>query len=317
MFIEYPGCNISAVRLARNDDQEVTWVTGTAHDGSSNKLIVWTSGKCPQVMNGSSTCELKQQSEENFRGDVTRVCPFKGSMVAAASSDGHITVYNLNSYQLDQVCQTNVFPSSCNDVVWSELNHSLIAAGDDGQVSFLELSRLSAKPKSVKISQTPITSLDLVSSNEIICGNSAGHLKVIDMRKGTVVMSLPNTLSSIQVVKRNPSNGHLVVSGNESGNVCLWDLRSEGSILVQFSAHDSLITELQYKENESNIIISSSLDGQLLKWNLLPSCQLQSVDSLVSPQSAAGPSITCFHLNPLGNEIVYGTDNEVLSFTSL
>ena len=148
-------------------------------------------------------------------------------------------------------------------------------------------------------------------------GNSAGHLKVIDIRKGAVVMSLPNTLSSIRVVKRNPCNGHLVVSGNESGNVCLWDLRNEGSILVQFSAHDSLITELQYKENESNIILSSSLDGQLLKWNLLPSCQLQSVDSLVSPQSSAGPSISCFHLNPSGNEIIFGTDNEVLSLTSL
>ena len=127
MLIEYPGCNISAVRLVSNDNQELTWVAGTAHDGPNNKLMVWTSGKSPQIINDS--CELKQQSEECFRGDVTRITPFKGSMVAAASTDGSITVYNLNSTQLEQVCQTNVFPSTCHDVICNDSNDCLIAAG--------------------------------------------------------------------------------------------------------------------------------------------------------------------------------------------
>lgn len=168
MFVEYRGCNISSIRLACNGDRELTWIAGTAHDGPHNKLAVWTSGKSPQIIN--DTCELKQQSEENFRGDVNRVCPFKGSMVAAASSDGHITVYDLSSNRLQQVCETNVFPSACHDVICNELNHCLIAAGDDGQVSLMELSRLSAKPKNIIVSQTPISSLDSISTNEIICG---------------------------------------------------------------------------------------------------------------------------------------------------
>lgn len=108
---------------------------------------------------------------------------------------------------------------------------------------------------------------DFRSVNCCMCvavGNSAGHLKVVDCRKGDVVMSLPNTLSQITVVRRNPSNGHLVASGNDMGNVCLFDLRNTGSVLIQFSAHDSLLTELQYKQSENNVILSSSLDGQLL-----------------------------------------------------
>lgn len=168
MFVEYPGCNVSAVRLAAHDDRELTWVTGTTHDGSSNKLMVWTSGKSSQIVNGSG--ELKQHSEINYSGDVTRICPFKGTMVAASSSDGHITVYNLNSHKLEQVCQTIVSTSTCHDVICSESNHCLIVAGDDGNVSLLDLGRLSAKPKHFPISQTPISSLDIVSSNEIICG---------------------------------------------------------------------------------------------------------------------------------------------------
>lgn len=83
------------------------------------------------------------------------------------------------------------------------------------------------------------------------------------------------------------------------------------------AAHSACITELQYKENETNVILSSSLDGKLIKWRLLPTCELTSADAIVSPQSLAGPAVICFSMHKNVNELVYANDKEILSMISM
>lgn len=106
-------------------------------------------------------------------------------------------------------------------------------------------------------------------------------------------------------------------SGTQAGNLCLWDLRKADAALLQLAAHSACVTELQYKENETNVILSSSLDGKLIKWNLLPTCEVTAAEAIVSPQSLAGPAIICFNLHKQANELVFATDKEVLTLISM
>ena len=97
----------------------------------------------------------------------------------------------------------------------------------------------------------------------------------------------------------------------------MWDMRKVDAALVQLAAHDSCVTELQYKENETNVVFSSSLDGKLIRWNFLPTCEVTQAEAIVNPQSLAGPAVCCFHLNTHSNELVYATDKEVLNLIAL
>ena len=91
-------------------------------------------------------------------------------------------------------------------------------------------------------------------------------------------------------------------------------MRNECEAILQVSSHESSITGLLYDVNQANSLYSSSLDGQLLRWEFERS-QMKTVEPLVRPMNLAGPSINCFCLTKKANgktQLIYATDREVL-----
>lgn len=96
--------------------------------------------------------------------------------------------------------------------------------------------------------------------------------------------------------------------------MCLWDMRNVNEPVLQVSSHDSPITGLLYDVSQINSLYSSSLDGQLLRWEFAKH-EMKKVEPLVRPINLSGPSINCFCLTGKSNgktQLIYGTDREVL-----
>lgn len=121
-------------------------------------------------------------------------------------------------------------------------------------------------------------------------------------------------LSSLECVRRHHSNGHIVSCGNDLGLLSIWDLRNQAENLDFVSAHDYAITALQYVFTETNSALSSSLDGQLLKWNFSADNRLQNVQCVFG--SKGNSAITSFDLS-VGGRLAFFTDLESLYVMSL
>ena len=326
LVVRHPACKLSAVRFLDDptDVQQRRFVTGS-WEQLVNSLHLWSASR-------DGVRQLHRLTHE--AGDVCAIQPLNGGLVATASSSGSLSVYYMDGEELKQVSERSVSKAVLTSL--ASADDGVISGGEDGVLSFLSVDKLSGPVKQQVVCDIPITCLDALSGSQVLCGNTAGSVKAVDSRSLNVASSLTNSSSPVVVVRRNPSNPHLIVSlpscllfpltltivtgqacGTQSGSLCLWDVRKADSALLQLAAHSACVTELQYKENETNVIFSSALDGKLIRWNLLPTCEVTGAEAIVSPQSLAGPAITCFHLHRSFNELVLATDKEVLSYVTM
>ncbi|RWS31264.1 hypothetical protein B4U80_13175 [Leptotrombidium deliense] len=318
MIVEYVSQKINAIRWRSTTDAmfrsafESTFVCGTTdncHKSDTNKVIL---GSVDSAID--DTVDISFKHELPIRGDVTRVITFNDILSLVTSNAGDARLYQINETG-DKLSEIKVWYKldefGCMDAVHISPSTAVIC-GKEGIIKSVDVVKTDSDPQSSKvISQTSLECIEQLSPNEVIVGNESGLLKVIDLRTSDSTMSLGYNLSIITCVKRNPSNRHIIASGNDSGVLSLWDLRSNASHLLHVAAHNALISELQYKENDNNTIITSSNDGQLLKWTLTPSSQFEKVDAIMGKEG--DPAVNSFHIN-MNNDIIFSTDNEVLYF---
>lgn len=96
--------------------------------------------------------------------------------------------------------------------------------------------------------------------------------------------------------------------GNDQGVLRIIDLRNTTKDLQLIAAHEAPITELKYKNSEPNTIITSSLDGELLKWTFsIDTVSLVDVSSLFGSKRSS--SILSFDLNA-NDWLTFSTDLE-------
>jgi len=303
---EYPGHKISALTFVPTPLQESIIVTGTCDQGSDNRIQVWM-----KLDN-----ELELLHEDLFIGDVHAITFIQDSLVAATSSKGTLFVYHLNNHQLDQVSESLVSKGPANDIVFNHGSKDMIAVGEDGSLSLVNLSRLSDNPVRKSISSTPLTCIECLDENKVMVGNTAGHIKLVDLRSGKTESSFPNNLNCLTVIRQNPGSHHFIMAGYQTGNIALWDLRNKNPLPLEMSTHDASVTGMQFLDGDG-VMVTSSLDGHLLQWTLDPSCMVSKVDPLIRPISIDGPAISCFHYRRgVNNEIAFANDREVLSVYS-
>lgn len=169
MIIEYTGCQISAVRLLnQNENQGLTWVTGS-RDEEKNRISLWTSSHTPH--GGDDRLSLKLERYFPFSGDVNGICCFKDTLVAIASSPGFLHLFDTRNFDIQQVFASKISSMACNDVIYMESLRCLVASGDEGTIVQHPLEASKGRSKVHRVSETPISSLDSVSNTEVICGN--------------------------------------------------------------------------------------------------------------------------------------------------
>lgn len=102
-----------------------------------------------------------------------------------------------------------------------------------------------------------------------------GHVFMIDLLLGTVVMTMRNIENMpIRAIHWHPTNEFQYVTGNDNGNMYLWDLRFQNHCVFKFKndysfshtiSHSNPVIGLHFY-NDGNGIISVDNMGGIKTW---------------------------------------------------
>ncbi|XP_053571863.1 protein FAN [Bombina bombina] len=99
-------------------------------------------------------------------------------------------------------------------------------------------------------------------SRHVLSTGKDGCLKVIDVQTGMLISSLP----SGEEQRCFCWNGHTVLSGNESGELLVWDLLG-GRVIEKIPGHTDAVKCIWMNES-CNTIITGGADKQIIFWKL-------------------------------------------------
>lgn len=206
----------------------------------------------------------------------------------------------------------------CNDMLFCPQLNSVITCGDDGSLAIFNIEKpqkITRKP----VSKSSLKCMDMVNPNEVICGSLNGCLKHYDIRTDDCIGSYSNQgLSTLMCIQRNPNVNHLAIGGNDQGSIIIYDLRNDRSAIAEISAHTAAITKVKYRPRDSNIVYSSSVDGDLFRWNLSPEFIVNHIPKKVESIGCTSDplSITSFDVNYFG-DMLYTTDHGAIFYRKL
>lgn len=104
----------------------------------------------------------------------------------------------------------------------------------------------------------------------------AGHVFIIDMLHGIVVMTMKNIeKSETRTIQWHPTNEKQYVTGNDNGNIFLWDIRYQMKYVLKFqrdnsgliSSLDKAVLGLRFYNNGNNIM-SVGHKGGIKTWDV-------------------------------------------------
>lgn len=289
--------------------------------GSNSSISIWQFHDEPACFDQLPIIEV---ASEKTPAKVSRVHHI-GSMTFSALANGTVFLHELVTKRqghksLVLISRTDNLHHSykCNDMLFCAQLNSVITCGNDGALGMFNIE----KPDKVNhkfVSKSSLKCMDMVNPNEVICGSLNGGLKHYDIRTEECVGSYSNqNLSSLLCIQRNPNVNHLAIGGNDQGSIIIYDLRNDRSAVAEISAHSAAVTNIKYRPRDSNIVYSSSVAGDLFRWNLcaeIPANYIpKKVESIGCTQDPL--SITSFDVNHLG-DMIYSTDHGAIFYKKL
>lgn len=98
---------------------------------------------------------------------------------------------------------------------------------------------------------------------------------MIDMHRGIVIMTMRNIENiPIRAIHWHPTNELHYATGNDNGNIYLWDLRFQKDFVLKFSNDDSFSKTTSHSHpviglrfyNDGNSVISVDNKGSIKTW---------------------------------------------------
>jgi len=315
MIVDYVSNTISCLRWNSTESSinsvDGNYLVTSTHWELQNQLNVFN------VNRGEKSLELVKSSSKPVECSVQKLATFGKSNVIACKENGSASLYSVDqtssNYQINEIKNwSNLSNLPLTDIVVDLSKKSLVLSGEDGYLHFIDINSTNYKATKSKeeLSKSSITCIELLNTSEYIFGNEIGSLKLYDVRKGEVNLNfnLVSNLSSINCVRKHKGNNYIVACGNDQGVLRIIDLRNTTKDLQLIAAHEAPITELKYKNSEPNTIITSSLDGELLKWTFsVDSVNLVDVYSIFGTKGSS--SILSFDLN-VNDWLAFSTDLE-------
>lgn len=289
--------------------------------GSKTLISIWQFHDDPGSFDQLPIIEV---ASENIKSRASRVHHI-GKMTFTALIDGTVLLHEVvtkpNGRQsLSLISESTDLHKSykCNDMLFCPQLNSVITCGNDGALAMFNIE----KPKKISrkpVSKSSLTCLDMVNPNEVICGSLNGTLKHFDIRTDGYIGSYSNkSLSTLMCVQRNPHVNHLAIGGNDQGSIVLYDLRNVKSAVAEISAHRAAVTNVRYRPKDPNIVYSSSVDGDLFRWNLTPEFLVSHIPRKIESIGCTSDplSITSFDVNYFG-DMIYTADHGAIFYKKL
>ncbi|XP_067207554.1 nucleoporin Nup43 [Linepithema humile] len=323
---------ISKIRWQHGDFTEArNFLTGS-WDNPVNKITHWTfrtnydEEPSPVVL-----------SSYTFLGDVTELKFISKDFFVVSSSLGSVRLLQIEeecaefkehmAWEFIHNFKTTDY-ASCTAL--STFEQDIASAGEDGKLNLLT----AAEKKPVRVIDADSCSIycvDFLKHNEVLTGNSRGHMKIWDLRSNrdvpdTTFMLSDQVKTAATSVTHHPTQRHIVVAGGGDGSLTAWDLRENTYPVLQLNAHTKAISEILFHQDRPDNIFTCSVSGELWHWNNAQSSKLKldSTDThwlkqTISANGKVNATSLCAAMHKPINSIdinrstlLFGCDNEAM-----
>jgi WD40 repeat protein len=184
-----------------------------------------------------------------------------GKIIASASDDYHVRLWDAQSGQLKKVLKGHT--KRVNTLAYS-LNGNILASGsDDGKILFWDAT--SGQLQKILPVKSSVNTLTYHPDGKILAsGSDDGNIQLWDAKSGQLKKTLPTpSKSGINTLIYRP-DGKILASGSDNGDIQLWDTKSNQ--LKKTLPIKSSINVLTY--HPYNTMLAAGLDnGNIQRWD--------------------------------------------------
>lgn len=155
------------------------------------------------------------------------------------------------------------------------LDGTLLVSGGGGQIRLWNATTLQSIGRPGKTDHHLVKTVAFSPNSKVIASADEGNrLRLWDVEQDLLPIGLPlegheepaKGLGEVTSVAFSPSDGKHITSGDDDGNLRLWDAKTGEPIGDPFKGHKSSVTSLAFRP-DGRRIVSGSLDGSILIWN--------------------------------------------------
>ncbi|XP_064618268.1 nucleoporin Nup43-like [Liolophura sinensis] len=254
-------------------------------DDDDNKICLW---KLDDSSAGDISLQDSAWAAENepkllcdvqHVGDVMALEFVGVEQLVSSSSTGSVSLYRYhpNSRTLSLAHQwpgLHHYPRKrCPCTCVAPRGDEMVATGgEDGRIVLLHLEHKTPVRIIEKGDSCTINDVLFMKQTEIVTVNTAGQLKLFDIRQNTDEAAKTYSVSGedpvpLQCVAKHPGQHHIVATGGEDGMLCIWDLRQEHYPINPLQAHSATLWEVKFHPSSPDNLFTCSDDGSVWHWD--------------------------------------------------
>ena len=268
--LEWPSYSVSI--LSENEKEEkINFLLGTNTNNTESNYLI-------SAFYDIETKQINIKRKLKHPGNVIKVFYLNSKKAITASSDYNIYLYDLNQKNIEVSTKPNLILKShnnyCTSISLNKGRNTLISTSLDGKLYLWNITSSGSlgilKPlNEISYHESCINDSDWNKNNEYLfcsCGDDK-KMNFYDIRDSNKVISV-KTQNQLKKIKYNYMNSNLLLTANDENKIDLWDLRNTKIKLHAFEYHKGEITSIKWSDINEKIFVSSSIDSNLVTWNL-------------------------------------------------
>ena len=268
--LEWPSYSVSI--LSENEKEEkINFLLGTNTNNTESNYLI-------SAFYDIETKQINIKRKLKHPGNVIKVFYLNSKKAITASSDYNIYLYDLNQKNIEVSTKPNLILKShnnyCTSISLNKGRNTLISTSLDGKLYLWNITSSGSlgilKPlNEISYHESCINDSDWNKNNEYLFCSCGDDKKMIfyDIRDSNKVISV-KTQNQLKKIKYNYMNSNLLLTANDENKIDLWDLRNTKIKLHAFEYHKGEITSIKWSDINEKIFVSSSIDSNLVTWNL-------------------------------------------------
>mmetsp|Transcript_97321 Transcript_97321/g.272366 ORF Transcript_97321/g.272366 Transcript_97321/m.272366 type:complete len:625 (-) Transcript_97321:82-1956(-) len=280
---------------------DVAALTASA-DGA--ELVAGTrNGKLWRLLSSDLTATLQAATHTDEVTDIA--FGLSSDVVCTASRAGEVYLLDLSDYMPIVSCPSR---SSARSVAISSVTGEIIVGYDDGAVRVWPGRRSHSTGK-----QGPIWELQAhrggvtalrESPNFIVTGGNDCAVRFWHRTTRELLATFTNHRKPVADLLVDEATPHLVHSGSEDKLVVSYDLKANKPLVQHFTQHSNITGLAQRKDREKEVV-SSSLDGKILFWDV----DYPDPTGCIESPGGSMLRLRCVDVSPSGRYIAAGADD--------
>jgi histone-binding protein RBBP4 len=269
--LEWPSYTISILQDNEEENKNINFLLGTNTNNTESNYLI-------SAFYDIETEKINIKRKLKHSGNVIKVFYLNSKKALTSSSDNNIYLYDLHQKHSEVSTKPNLILKAHNDYCTSlSLNkgkNTLISTSLDGKLCLWNITSTGSlgilKPlNEISYHESCINDSDWNKNNEYLFCSCGDDKKMIfyDIRDSNKVISV-KTQNQLKKIKYNKMNSNLLLTANDENKIDLWDLRNTKVKLHAFEYHKGEITSIKWSDINEKIFVSSSIDSNLVTWNL-------------------------------------------------